>query len=194
MKPQGTLASDTVTADLLVRAKGGDTPATDRLFRRLIPRLARWMSGRLPRYARAHLDTADIVQDTVIRSLKPLQTFESRGPTALEAYLRQVATNRIRDEIRKTIRRPVRVELLEPHCLDSPLMAAIDAEDRSRYECCLRRLRPEDRRAIEGRLTEDLTYEELALRLRKPTAGAARVAVTRALMRLAREMNREEPQ
>ncbi len=52
------------------------------------------------------------------------------------------------------------------------------------------RLRDEDREAIIGRLELQYSYDELAVALEKPTANAARVAVTRALQRLAKEMPR----
>ena len=59
------------------------------------------------------------------------------------------------------------------------------------YEEALRRLKPEDREAVIGRVELGLTYGELALALEKPTADAARKAAQRALVRLAREMDRE---
>ena len=54
----------------------------------------------------------------------------------------------------------------------------------------LGRLRPEDREAIVARVEMDFSYEEVAQALGKPSAGAARVAISRALVRLAEEMNR----
>lgn len=187
-------ASPTTTTELLNRMKSGDARAGDSLFRRLLPRLARWTSRRLPSHAREHLDTADIVQDTLLRSLEPLHRFESRGDGAIDAYLRAIATNRIRDEIRKAARRPVRQTLEDRAVADSPLDAAITAEEHARYERCLRQLTPRDQAAIAGRLTEELSYQDLATRLGAPTPGAARVAVGRALVRLARAMERDGAQ
>ncbi len=45
-----------------------------------------------------------------------------------------------------------------------------------------------DREAIIGRLELGLSFQELAGVLRRPTANAARVAVTRAMVRLAGRM------
>jgi DNA-directed RNA polymerase specialized sigma24 family protein len=70
----------------------------------------------------------------------------------------------------------------------SPLQAAISEEERRRYQDALRRLPPADREAIVGRIELEYSYEQLALILRKPSAGAARMAVRRALMRLGDEM------
>ena len=74
---------------------------------------------------------------------------------------------------------------------DEPtLEAAIGQEAVERYEAALARLRPDDREAIVARVELDCSYEEVAQALGKPTAGAARVAISRALVRLAEEMNR----
>ena len=57
-----------------------------------------------------------------------------------------------------------------------------------RYEAALARLRPDDREAIVARLELQYSYDELAVALGKPTANAARVAVLRAMSRLADQM------
>jgi len=72
----------------------------------------------------------------------------------------------------------------------SPLDKTIDRETQERYRRALTRLRPPDRDAILARLEHGYSYDQLALILSKPTAEAARLAVRRALVRLAREMQR----
>ena len=52
-------------------------------------------------------------------------------------------------------------------------------------------LRPEERDLIVGRLELELSYEELAQAVGRPTANAARSAVVRAMIRLAEEMGHE---
>ena len=52
----------------------------------------------------------------------------------------------------------------------------------------LQRLKPAEREAIVARVELQLTYEELAVALDKPSKDAARMAVARALLRLAMEM------
>jgi RNA polymerase sigma-70 factor (ECF subfamily) len=181
------------TFDLVERAKAGDRDALDRLFARYLPSLRRWASGRLPRWARDLMDTDDLVQETVFRAVKRIDQFESRHEGALQAYLRQAIVNRIRDEVRRTKRAPAVVELDE-HASDrgaSPLEAAIGAEALERYESGLARLRPEEREAIVARVELDGSYQDVAQALGKPSADAARMAVSRALLRLAEEMSRE---
>jgi len=184
------LAADE-TVQLIQAARQGDHAALERLFERCIPALRRWARGRLPLSARGMLDTADLVQDTVIATLRALDRFEAHHQGALQAYLRQAVMNRIRDLIRYQHRRPRQVEM--PAGLTngerSPLELAIGAEHVERYEQALARLSPADREAIIGRLELQYSFDELALSLDKPSAAAARMAVTRAIKRLADEMH-----
>src|SRR5215208_3378585 len=89
------------TVELLARVRNGDRDALDALFSRCLPPLRRWARGRLPAAARGALDTQDLVQDTILNSLRRLDQFESRHEGALQAYLRQAVLNRIRDEARR---------------------------------------------------------------------------------------------
>jgi RNA polymerase sigma factor (sigma-70 family) len=183
------LASD-ATVDLLNRVKSGDNDALDRLLERCIPPLRRWAHGRLPAYARGMLETADLVQDAAIATMRRLDAFEVRHQGGLQAYFRQAVMNRIRDLARQRERRPDRTSLPE-QLLDegpSPLDAAIGSENVARYDAALHRLKPADRDAIIGRIELQYTYAELATVLNKPTADAARVTVMRAMKRLAEEM------
>lgn len=174
------------TVELLARARQGDRDALDRLITRCLPPLRRWARGRLPTAARGALDTQDLVQDTILNSLRRLDHFDSRHEGAFQAYLRQAVLNRIRDEARRFSRRPAAAELTDAYESDaaSPLDIAIGREGVARYEAALQRLRPIDREAIIGRLELQHDYQELATILGKPNANAARVAVTRALARL----------
>jgi RNA polymerase sigma-70 factor (ECF subfamily) len=145
----------------------------------------------LPAAARGALDTQDLVQDTIVNSLRRLDRFDSRHEGALQAYLRQAVLNRIRDEARRFSRRPAASELTDSFESQaaSPLDVAIGREGVARYEAALQRLRPSDREAIIGRLELQYDYQELAVILGKPNANAARVAVTRALARLMEQLN-----
>jgi RNA polymerase sigma-70 factor (ECF subfamily) len=176
---------------LLSRARAGDSLALDALCRRYLPRMKRWAHGRLPTWARGALDTHDMVQDTMINVVQRLAAFEPRHDAALQAYLRQSLLNRIRDEIRRAERIPARDTLddSKPSTEPSPLEEAIGHEALDRYEAALQRLKPEDREAIIVRIEMGLPYAEVAEALGKPTVAAAHMAVSRALIRLAREMS-----
>jgi len=140
------------------------------------------------------MDTDDLVQETVVRAVKRIDQFESRHEGALQAYLRQAIVNRIRDEVRRAKRSPTS-SVLDTNQSDpgvSPLEAAIGEEALQRYEAALARLRPEEREAIIARVEMDGSYQDVAQALGKPSADAARMAVSRALVRLAQEMSREQ--
>jgi RNA polymerase sigma-70 factor (ECF subfamily) len=179
------------TADLLARGREGDRDALDQLFARHIPLLRRWASGRLPRWARDIADTPDLVQETAFQTFTHLDTFEPRGDGALQAYLRQALVNRIRNELRRAATRPAPAGLdsAVPANDTSPYEAAIARETSERYEAGLAQLNPEERDAIVTRVEFGLSYAEVAEALGKPSADAARMAVVRALVKLAKSMN-----
>ena len=178
--------------ELLVRLQGGDERAGSRLFARYLPLLQRLGHRRLPRWTRGAIDTADVVQDAVLYTFRRLPSFTPQRDGALLGYLRRTLINRIRDQFRLAARRPASVPIDGNHPGDaaSPLDQTIDRETRERYRRALTRLRPYDRDAILARLEHGYSYEQLALILNRPTAEAARLAVRRALVRLAREMQR----
>jgi len=177
--------------ELVQRAAAGDTEALERLLARSIPALTRWARGRLPGWARDLSDTQDLVQETLVHTLKhlPRLNFEREG--AFHAYCRQAVMNRIYDEQRRVRRRPVQAELADNVVAGdaSPLEETIGQEALGRYEAALAELRDVEREAIIARIELGQTYDEIALALGKPTRDAARAAVQRALVRLAAKMN-----
>jgi RNA polymerase sigma factor (sigma-70 family) len=181
------------TFQLLDRAHAGDTAALDVLFARYLKPLQRWASGRLPRWARSAADTHDLVQDTLLNTFRKIGSFEPRREGAFQAYLRQAVMNRIRDQLRRAGTRPATATFDETEHAHgtSPLDQAIGLETFERYEAALARLNEDDREAIIGRVELGNTYDELAANLGKPSADAARMAVARALVKLAEGMKRE---
>jgi RNA polymerase sigma-70 factor (ECF subfamily) len=176
---------------LLSRAQCGDAFALDKLCTRYLTRLQRWAHGRLPAWARGALDTQDLVQDTMSNAVQHLPSFKPRHEASLQAYLRHALMNRIRDEIRRAQRRPASdpLDTSRPSAAPSPLEEAIGQEALERYEAALQRLREEDREAIIVRIEMGLPFSDVAEALGKPSAAAAHMAVSRALVRLAQEMS-----
>jgi RNA polymerase sigma-70 factor (ECF subfamily) len=179
------------TTDLLTRARAGDQLALEELFARHLPLLRRWASGRLPRWARDIGDTVDLVQETVLETFKRLDAFEPRGEGALQAYLRQALVNRIRSQFRRAAVRPGLAMLHSGIQSDitSPLEAAIGQQTLERYEAALARLPEETRSAVIARVELQLSYAEIAELLDKSSSDAARMVVSRALLKLAEEMD-----
>jgi RNA polymerase sigma factor (sigma-70 family) len=174
---------------LLRRARHGDPSALGQLLTRYLPELARWAHGRLPRWARTIADTADLIQDAVLHTIGRLDTFELRGRRALAAYLREAVRNRIRDEHRRLARRGVpgvSVDTLADPA-PSPLDRAMTDDLQDQYRAALDRLTPSDRELIVAHLELDYTHAQLGCMTGR-TANAARMALHRAIRRLADEM------
>lgn len=194
-KPVASDRSMESTLDLLERFKQGDDAAVNVLLERSLPSLKRWARGRLPAHARSMAETNDVVQDALVRALPNLRRFEARHPGALQAYLRQAVANHIRDQIRKAQRRPTDPNGLTDYAdsAPSPLEQAVGRQGVERYESALAKLRPQDREAIVARIELQQSYDEIALATGKPTANAARVAVTRAIAALIKVMAEDGP-
>ena len=178
------------TTELIGRARNGDAAAMDRLFARLYQPLRRWTRGRLPGWARDLADTDDLVQEALVQTFKRIGDFDPRGGGALQAYVRQIILNRIRDELRRAGRRasPTNFDGSEIDGGLSPLEQAIGREAVDRYERSLTRLKPREREAVIARIELGFDYVELADLLGSPTIDAARKTAERALVRLAAEM------
>jgi DNA-directed RNA polymerase specialized sigma24 family protein len=71
----------------------------------------------------------------------------------------------------------------------SPLEAALGAETFRRYEGALAQLSEPDQEGVIARLELGCSYQEVALLLGKPSEDAARMAVARALEKLATLMS-----
>jgi RNA polymerase sigma factor (sigma-70 family) len=177
---------------LMRRAQDGDGSALHLLFAQHVGPLRRWARGRLPRWARTVADTADLVQEALVHTLRRLGEFEPQGHQALQAYLRRSVDNRIHDEFRRIARRGLASTLDEAHAdsRPSPLEEAVAQQTESRYRQALARLRPADRRLVVARVELGYSLEQLALMTNRPRVDTARVALRRALERLALEMAR----
>lgn len=191
----GSLLSDEPTVELVLKARKGDRLALEALLQRCLPRLRRWAHGRLPAYARGHLDTGDIVQDAAMSVLARLDNFEPRHVGAMQAYLRRSVINRIRDEIRRVGRRPAPVELTEDAAAAdaSQLEIAIRGEAYDRYRAALTRLRPKDRELVVARIEAQWTLDDVTRRFGFGNTAAARMAVNRAVKRLVDHVREAHP-
>jgi RNA polymerase sigma-70 factor (ECF subfamily) len=184
--------------DLLVRVRAGDANAVQDLLARLLPQLRRWARGRLPEYARALCDTEDLVQETMIetiRSLSATDPSQSLSLDALSARMRQMVLVRLRNEVRRAQRRASTNALDLPDDISdaaSPLEQAIGREATDRYQHALASLSPRDRQVIVARVELQQSYDQIAKMLSVRTADAARLAVSRALTRLSHAMRPAE--
>jgi RNA polymerase sigma factor (sigma-70 family) len=182
------------TTDLLERVRRGDERARDRLMTRVLPPLRAWAHQRLPRRARDLSETDDLLQVTLVRALRHLDSFENRGEGALLAYLRQILLNVVRDEVRRTSRREPN-QSLDAEPLDpgpSLVEEVVGRETLARYEAGLGKLTDEQREAVILKVEMGYSNPEIAEAIGRPSGDAARVFVARALAQLAEAM-RERP-
>jgi RNA polymerase sigma-70 factor (ECF subfamily) len=179
------------TARLLERVRGGDEIAREDLVARYLPLLRRWSHGRLPRSARDISDTDDLVQVALLRALNKVDGFVPRREGAFLAYLRSIVLNSVRDELRRVARRPGRSPLDErlPTMEPSLVERAIGRETLEVYEAALSTMSETQQEAVIMRIEFGCTYQEIADALGKPSANAARMAVSRALVVLAERMD-----
>lgn len=175
---------------LLERARSGDSVAREALARRSIEALQRFASGRVPYRVRGRLDTDDLVQNAVLRGFERLDSFERRGHGSFLANLRTIVLNQIRDEARRLATRTPHEPLGEelPHSGLDPIEIAVGSEVVRDYEAALQGLKPTAREAVILRLEMGYSYEEIAESAGIASANAARMAVSRALVRLAQQM------
>jgi RNA polymerase sigma-70 factor (ECF subfamily) len=187
--------ADDPTQVLLEGAKSGQEQAVELLMRRYGPRLRRWATGRLPGHARHIDDTEDIVQDVLVQAMHNVGHFEQRQEGAFHSYLRTAVLNRIRNRVRHAgvkgrAQQPV-IDTYQPP--RSPLEELIGVEALERYERALAGLRETDRELVVASVELDCSYEELAELTERPSPNAARMALKRALVRLATAMDEPLP-
>lgn len=168
---------------LVARAGRADPDAWEALYRRAHPGLMAYASRRLdPERAR------EAVAETMARAIAKIDRFEWRGggfDAWLYGILRHVVLDAHRARGRERDRRPRD----EPRWAD-PLEHAVDNEDAREVRAAFTRLPADDREVLELRVVAGLSAEEVGEVLGKKP-GAVRMAQSRALARLRRELGLE---
>ena len=179
------------TVALLARYRAGDERARDRLMARYLPLLRRWAHGRLPSSARQLSDTDDLVQISLVRALSRMGTFEPAHEGAFLVYLRRIFLNAMRDEIRRSHggRRSAELDPELPDGRPTALEEAMGRQAYEAYEAGLALLNDEQREAVVLRLEFGMKYEQIAEATGRSSANAARMMVSRAVLRLAEVMD-----
>lgn len=174
------------TAVLLGRVREGDERSRDLLLDRYLPVLRRWAHGRLPDAARGVLDTDDMVQVTLLKVLDNIDGIVAEREGSFLAYLRAALLNALRDEMRRCQRRPGHEELGEDVAAVGPTVVeeVIGRQLVQRYESAIEELNAPQREAVIMRLEFGYSFAEIASAVGCPTANAARMMVSRAVLRL----------
>ncbi len=188
--PDGDSSCSTV--QLIVRAQEGDAKARDQLSARYLGDLRRYAHGRLPGNARDLMDTSDLVQVTVIRALEKIGSVRPKKRGGLFAYLRQILINQFRDQIRRSTRQAKVSGLNEiiPSGTPSPLEELLGKETLEAYESALAKLSARQREALILRIEHGFSYQEVADSIGCPSANAARMIVSRALVLVTKKLQR----
>ena len=85
------------SADLVERAKAGSADAINELYERCAGRLLAYIRLRMGRELRARLESRDILQATLLKSVEHLADFEGQHSGSLMAWLAKIAEHEIRD-------------------------------------------------------------------------------------------------
>jgi RNA polymerase sigma-70 factor, ECF subfamily len=179
------------STDLLRRAKQGSDDALNLLYEQCAGRLLAYIRLRLGRELRSKLESRDILQATLLKSLTHLHELEGEEKASLMAWLARIAEHEIRDRAdyhqrqRRDAAREVAIEE------DSPIAAAARSalsqvildEQARQLEEALETLTPAHRDVILLRKFEELTFPEIAKRLGK-SEDACRMLFARAMTSL----------
>lgn len=184
---------------LIRRAKDGSSEALNVLFERYGERLLALVRLRLGPDLRRHLESRDVVQETLLKAFRGIDRFAGSGEGSLMGWLGAIARNEVRDQAKhfgRMARDAARTVPLEDA---GPQVAAqlrsevsrLDLEARARLlERALESLGEAHREVILLRRFEELTYPEIGEVMgRSPDAcrvlhARAMVALTLALREL----------
>ncbi|MEP6915590.1 MAG: sigma-70 family RNA polymerase sigma factor [Acidobacteriota bacterium] len=177
--------------DLVKRAQAGSAPALEALYERSAGRLLAYIRLRMGAELRTRLESRDILQATLLKSLEHLPEFEGAHSGSLIAWLAAIAEHEIRDRVdyqqrgRRDAAREVRLETDPslPALARSALTQAIVTEEAERLEAALETLSPAHREIILLRKYQELPFAEIGRRLGK-TDDACRMLLARAMTAL----------
>lgn len=155
--------------ELIARWRRGDERAATELVSRHAQALARFASS-----FGARDDIDDLVQDTFVRAFQSLDGF--RGDSSFRTWLFTIERRLLLDRRRAEKRRPPRVEVQEGDASTEydALDVLVAGEAANRVREAMRQLSPTQREVFALRVSEGLSYREIA-EVVGTTEGAARV-------------------
>jgi RNA polymerase sigma-70 factor (ECF subfamily) len=191
------MAGTPSSTDLLHRAKQGSEAALNLLYEQCAARLLAYIRLRLGRELRSKLESRDILQATLLKSLTHLHELKGDERESLMAWLARIAEHEIRDraDYHRRLRRDAAREVAVDD--DAALAAAgrsalsrvILDERARRLEEAMETLLPAHREVILLRSFEELSFREIAKRTGR-SEDAARMLFARAMTALTMAMPR----
>ena len=163
----------------------------DALYARVAPRVLTYVRMRMGPSLRAHMDSRDILQATLLKSFEHFGEFQGQGKPALMAWLARIAEREILDraDYHQRARRSAKRETplggedaLEAR-VTSVLSRMIRDERAEKLEAAMADLSDAHREIILLRKFQELSFREIAARLDK-SEDACRMLLARALSAL----------
>jgi RNA polymerase sigma-70 factor (ECF subfamily) len=177
------------TRDLFEQARRGGPEDLNAFYERCARKLMPLIRLRLGRTLRRDVESRDILQSVLCKSVGRLDAV--KDPGAVMGWLARMAENEIRDladfhqrQMRDSARRsPIEDAADVPAPVRQALSRVILSEEAARIESALESLTPAQRDLIVLRKLEELTFPEIAKKLAS-TEDAVRVAFSRAMAAL----------
>src|SRR5947207_2274879 len=91
------MQDDAAMRDLLARGRAGDHRAFGELHGKFENRMRLWLEASTGNLIRRRTSPEDLSQEVWVQAFKSLPTFEGDTADAFFAWLRGIATNRVRD-------------------------------------------------------------------------------------------------
>jgi RNA polymerase sigma-70 factor (ECF subfamily) len=179
------------TSGLLRKAKEGSPEALNRLYETCAGRLLAFIRLRLGPDLRGRLESRDILQAAMLKSLGKLRDFQGSETASFMAWLARIAEHEIHDcadfhhRQRRDAARDVPMEEDSPIAAltRSALSRVILDEEAKRLEEALEALEPAHREVILLRKFEELPFAEIGRRLGR-SEDACRMLLARAMTAL----------
>ena len=177
---------------LLDAARTGSEEAKEALLARYAGRLLALIRLRMGPSLRAHLESQDLLQATLLKSYTRLRDFRGEDPAALMAWLAAIARHEVADQadFQRRQRRDLARETslgAEAEAVPAPVRSALSqaiwSEQSARLESALEALPGQHREVIVLRKLEELSFAEIGERLGR-SEDACRMLFARAMAAL----------
>jgi RNA polymerase sigma-70 factor (ECF subfamily) len=183
LRHNGQVTDQHRLVELVDRAGRSDPEAWEALYRRVYPGLLAFAMRRLD------ADRArEAVAETMARAVAGIGRFRWRPGSSFDAWCYGILRHVIVDMHRAGGRESTRRTEVEPSRA-GPLDHVLQGEEAAAIRAAFERLGDEDREVLELRVVSGLSAEEVGTAMGK-RAGAVRMAQSRALERLRRELER----
>jgi RNA polymerase sigma factor (sigma-70 family) len=177
--------------ELIRRALAGSPEALNALYEGCAARLLAYVRLRLGRDLRARLESRDILQAAMVKSLEHLHELKAENTGSLMGWLARIADNEIRDRAdyhqrqRRDAARetPIDDDVPVAAITRSALSRIILDERAQQLEQAIDELSPAHREVILLRKFEELSFPDIARRLEK-SEDACRMLLARAMTAL----------